>query len=265
VVDAAAENITYMELRFTPIALAREGRYSLSEATDWVIAAVRRAEADTGISVKLLISMNRHESVELGEKYVDIAIRRMEQGVVGVDLAGAENRFPGAPFAGVFKRAREAGLSVTIHAGEWAGPESVREAIDTLGAMRLGHGVRASQDKRLVGELKDKQVAFEVCMTSNWQSGVTSSAEEHPLRGLYQGGCLTTINTDDPSISAINLTDEYVVAVQRLGFTLDDIKQHILNAARASFLPPAERDRLVSRLTAELHPAAEKVTAQHKP
>jgi adenosine deaminase len=265
VVDAAAENITYLELRFTPIALAREGRFSLADVTDWVLAAVRRGEADTGITVRLLISMNRHESVSLGEKCVEIAIHRMGRGVVGVDLAGAEDRYPGAPFAGVFKRAREAGISVTIHAGEWGGPDNVREAITTLRAMRLGHGVRAAEDKRLMDELRDKQIALELCPTSNWQSGVTPSLDKHPLRELYRNGNLTTINTDDPSISGINLTDEYVVAMEHLGFTLDDIKQHILNAARASFLPPAERDALVSRLTAELHPSsAEKVTAQPK-
>ena len=262
VADAASENITYLELRFTPIALAREGRFSLGEVTDWVISAVKRAEHDYPlITVRLLISMNRHESVDLGEKCVDVAIPRMERGVAGVDLAGAEDRFPGAPFAPVFRRAREAGLSVTIHAGEWAGPESVREAITTLRAMRLGHGVRAVQDKALLAELRDKQIAFEVCLTSNRQSGVTPKLDQHPLRELYRAGELTTINTDDPSLSGINLTDEYVVAIDQLGFTLDDVKQHILNAARASFLAPKDREALVERLTAELHPG-EKVTAQ---
>jgi adenosine deaminase len=264
VLDAAEENIVYLELRFTPIALAREGRFSLQEAADWVIAAVKRAEAETGISVRLLLSMNRHESVDLGEKYVDIAIQRMDQGVVGVDLAGAEDRFPGAPFAPVFKRARDAGLSVTIHAGEWAGPESVREAVNTLGAMRLGHGVRAGEDRRLLQEMADRQIAFEVCLTSNYQSGVTPSLDQHPLRDLYQMGGLTTINTDDPSVSAINLTDEYVVAMEHLDFSLDDIKQHILNSARAAFLPPAERDQLIARLTAELSPNGDKVAVRPK-
>jgi adenosine deaminase len=264
VADAAAENITYLELRFTPIALAREGRFSLAEVTDWVIHAVKRAEADTGIMVRLIISMNRHESVDLGEKCVDVAIQRMGRGVAGVDLAGAEDKFSGAPFEPVFKRAREAGLSVTIHAGEWAGPDSVREAITTLRAMRLGHGVQAAQDKKLVAELAEKQIAFEVCLTSNWQSGVTPSLDQHPLKVLYQSGALTTLNTDDPSLSRINLTDEYVVAMEHLGFTLDDVKQHILNAARASFLAPADRDALIARLASELNLSPERAAAQPK-
>jgi adenosine deaminase len=253
VADAAAENITYMELRFTPIALARCEDYPLDSVTDWVIGAVQRGVKEFGIDVRLIISMNRHESVELGDEMVDIAIERRAQGVVGVDLAGAENKFSGAPFSRVFRKARTAGLNVTIHAGEWAGPESVREAIDVLGANRLGHGVRIIQDSDLVRVARERNIALEVCLTSNWQSGVVPSLEQHPLRDLYQVGVLTTINTDDPSISAINLTDEYVRAMQHLNMNFDDIKNHVLNAARASFLPEDERAALISRLKTELH------------
>lgn len=257
VADAAAENITYLELRFTPIALAREGRFTLTEVTDWVVDAVQRAQNDFGIQVRMILSMNRHESVELGEKYVEIAIHRQDRGVVAVDLSGAEDRFPGAPFAGVFKRAREAGLFVTIHAGEWAGPESVREAIDVLGAMRLGHGVNTIKDNKLMDRIRKEQIAFEVCPTSNWQSGVVKSLDQHPLKEMYRSGALTTINTDDPSISAINLTDELVVAMQHLEFSLDDIKHNVIHAAQSAFLPQDERDKLVHRLedALELHHA----------
>jgi adenosine deaminase len=254
VADAVAEKIVYLELRFTPIALAREGRFALEDVADWVIGAVKRAQQDFDIMVRLLVSMNRHESVELGEKCLDIAIAHMGEGVVGVDLAGAENKFPGAPFAPIFSRARAAGLSVTIHAGEWAGPESVREATDRLGAMRLGHGVRIIQDPELIKIARDRQIAFEVCMTSNFQSGVSPSLDRHPLRELYQHGLLTTINTDDPSVSAINLTDELVIAMDHLDFSLDDIKQNILNSAQAAFLIPQDREKLVSRLMADFYP-----------
>lgn len=252
VADAAAENIVYMELRFTPIALARLQDYALSDVTDWVIAATQRARSDFGIDVRLIVSMNRHESVELGEEVVEIALARQDQGVVGVDLAGAENKFSGAPFARVFRKARASGLNVTIHAGEWAGPESVREAVDLLGANRLGHGVRIIQDSDMIRVAREKGIALEVCPTSNWQSGVVPSLEQHPLRDLYQVGLLTTINTDDPSISAINLTDEYLRVMEHLQFSLDDIKQHVMNAAHASFLPIGEREMLINKLKAQL-------------
>jgi len=257
VADAAEENIVYFEMRFTPIALAREGHYPLHEVTDWVIKSCQRAAKDFGIDVKLIVSMNRHESVELGEKMLDVAIQRMGDGIVGVDLAGAEDRFPGAPFAPVFRRAREAGLDVTIHAGEWAGPDSVREAINTLGAMRLGHGVRVVEDKALMQEVKDRGIAFEVCLTSNYQSGVTPSLKEHPLRQMADFGLLTTINTDDPSISAINLTDEYVVAMEHLQFNLDTLRQQVMNAAQAAFLPDKDKKELIAKLTAMLYPESQ--------
>jgi adenosine deaminase len=255
VADAVADRVVYLELRFTPIALAREKGFPLHEVADWVISAVHRAEKDFGIEVGLIVMPNRHESVELAAEMIDIAIERMDQGVVAVDLGGAENRFSGRPFADLYAKAREAGLNVTIHAGEWAGPPSVRDAIDMLGATRLGHGVRIIEDPALMAEARERGIAFEVCPTSNLQSGVTPSLEQHPLRVLYQEGLLTTLNTDDPSVCGINLTDEMVVAVQHMGFSLDDIKQHILNAARVSFLPPDRKDRLVNRLVAELYPA----------
>lgn len=252
--DAAAENIVYFELRFTPIALTREKGYALEDVTDWVIAAVNRAKQKFGIEVRLIASMNRHESVEQGQQVADIAIDRMDRGIVGLDLAGAEGEHPGTQFAPIFEKAREAGLAVTIHAGEWRGPESIALAIETLNAMRLGHGVRVVEDSKVLQMARERQIAFEVCPTSNIQSGVVRSFASHPLRDMYQIGLLTTINTDNTSVSGINLTDEYFRAMQYLGFSLDDIKRHVLNAAKASFLPPAAKEQLVSRLSAEFQP-----------
>ena len=256
VADAAADNIIYLELRFTPVALARQMAFSFAEVTSWVIDAVTRAEADFGIDVRLLVSMNRHESVELGERFVDIAVENMGRGVVGLDLAGAENRFPGAPFESVFRNARQAGLSITAHAAEWAGPQSAVEAVEKLGAVRLGHGVRVVEDPRVVAFLRDRGIAFEVCPTSNVQTGVCPSLADHPLRDMYDMGLLTTINTDDPSISGISLTDEYVGAVKYLGFTLGDLRQHLLNAARVAFISPLERERLINRVERAFRPPA---------
>lgn len=251
VADAAADNICYLELRFTPAALSRYNDYSMQEVTEAVIASVQRAEADHDIDVGLILSMNRNESVELGEVALNCALANLDS-VVGLDLAGAEHEFSGVEFAPLFERAREAGMEITIHAGEWAGPESVRTAIFTLGAARLGHGVRILSDLDLVLAARERGTLLEVCPTSNVQSGVVRSHEEHPLFDLYRMGLRTTINTDDPSISGICLTDECVTAVEHLGLTVDDVKQHMINAARAAFLPDDRRDALVSRLQADL-------------
>ncbi len=250
--DAAADNIIYMELRFTPIALSRVEGHPLADATDWVIAAVHEASQRHGITVRLILSMNRHESVELGDEVVSIAIDRMGDGVVGVDLAGAEGKFPARPFAPVLHRAREAGLKLTVHAGEWAGADSIYDAIHVLGAARLGHGVRIIEDPGLMDVARKRGITLEVCPTSNVQSGVVADLSQHPLRSLYRAGLLTTLNTDDPSISGITLTDEYFVAVKHLGLSIDDVKQQAMNAARAAFLPDSEREMLVQRLAAGL-------------
>lgn len=261
VADAAAENTVYFELRFTPPALAREKGYSLAEVTDWVIAAVERASRDFGIMVRLIASMNRHESVELGHEVVKVAAERLDRGLVAVDLAGAEREYPGDTFEKVFQEAREAGLAITIHAGEWAGPESIRLAVEKLGAQRIGHGVRVVEDSDVLQMTLERQIAFEVCPTSNVQSGVVRSYEQHPLRDMYQIGLLTTLNTDNTSVGALSLTDEYARAIRYLNFSLDDIKRLILNAAQAAFLPQGEREQLMDRLEAEFSPAGESPTS----
>ena len=252
VADAAADNVVYLELLFTPAALARKMGFALEDVTAWVIGAVERAQADFDIDVRLLVTINRHESVELGEQQVEIAIANRERGVVGVNLAGAENHYSGAPFADVFRRARAAGLHTAIHAGEWAGAESIAEALDVLGAERLGHGVRVLESDRLVAEARARGITFEVCPTSNVQSGVAPSYEAHPLGAMVRAGLRTTINTDDPSVSGIDLTDEYAHAVEEMGLSLADLKQCLLNAAHAAFLPDAERAALVARIRAAL-------------
>ncbi len=251
VADAASENIVYFEMRFTPVALARAQDFPLADVTDWVIAAVERARRDFGIDVRLIIMPNRHEGFELAEEMIDLAVERMDRGVVGVDLGGDEAEYPGEEFATLYHKAREAGLAVTIHAGEWAGPESIRLAIGKLGATRLGHGVRVVEDSNVLQLARERRVTFEVCPTSNVQSGVAPNFGQHPLRDMYEVGLLTTLNTDSTSVGGISLTDEYVNAVEYMGFSMGDIKQLVFNAARAAFLPDDERAQLIDHLQAE--------------
>ncbi len=257
VADAASENTIYFELRFTPLALTKAKDFRMADAADWVIHTVEQAGREFGIDVRLIVTMNRNESVEVGQEMMEIAIARQDKGVVGLDLAGNEADFPGDEFEPIFRRARQAGLGITIHAGEWGGPERIRLAIDKLGATRLGHGVRIVEDPTLIDVTRERGVVFEVCPTSNVQSGVFPSYEQHPLRDMYQAGLITTINTDNTSVSGLSLTDELVHAVEHIGFSVDDVKRHTLNSARAAFLAPGDRDRLVNRLTAELYPNAE--------
>jgi adenosine deaminase len=179
-------------------------------------------------------------------------VDHLGNGVVGLDLAGNEASFPATPFAPIFHAAKQAGLKITVHAGEWSGADSVREAIEYIGADRLGHGVRIVQDSSVVRVARERKIAFEVCVTSNLQSGSIKYLEQHPLKKLYHLSLLTTINTDDPSVSDITLTDEMVVVMNHLGLTLDDVKTNILNAVQVAFLRDDERAKLAAQFRKDL-------------
>ena len=249
--DAARDNVRYLELRFTPVALSRAERFPLHDVMDWVITSSREAAKKYRMKVGLIASVNRHESPELAEQVAWLAAEHVGKGMVGMDLAGNEAEFPSAPFYGIFKEARQSGLHVTIHAGEWGPAKNVREAIEELGAERIGHGVRILEDDYTVRLARDRKTTLEVCVTSNVQSGVVTGVEKHPLMNLMQNNLNATINTDDPSVSRITLSHEYRIATE-LGLTVDMLKQRILAAAEASFLPDKEKAELVKGIKKEL-------------
>jgi adenosine deaminase len=170
---------------------------------------------------------------------------------VGIDLAGDEMLYPARPFAPLFRRASEAGLGITVHAGEAGGPENVREAIEDLCARRIGHGIRAIEDSTVVQLIRQRNVTLEVCPTSNLQTGVMPNFGHHPLRDLYLLRVPVTVNTDDPSVSDTTLTDEYLVAVKGMGLGLRDLRTFNRNAIRASFVSPEERLTLEKQILGE--------------
>ena len=243
IVDAAADNIQYLELRVSPAGK----QISPQEVMDNVVAAMAQATRDCPIQVGLLISVIREFGVGVAEEILELSLAYKDQGVVGLDLTGHEETHPGTPFIDVFRRAREEGLNITVHAGEVGDANNVREAVELLGAQRIGHGVRSIEDHRVVRLLRERNIALEICPTSNLQTGVTHAFVQHPLRDLYHLAVPVTINTDDPSVSDTTLTDEYLVAVTVMGFAVHDIQQTILNAARAAFLAPDEKKALVER------------------
>lgn len=247
IADAAADNIKYMELRFTPQALNNIMHCDYATVVDWVCAATKDACAQHDMTVKLILSMNRHESVGIGELVLQAALDYQQAGVVGIDLAGQEDGYSGLPFSNLFQDAKAAGLGVTIHAGEWSGAHNVREAVEQLNADRVGHGIRAAEDADVVALLRERGTVLEVCPQSNIDSGVVETYGVHPLLPLYRQGVKTTINTDDPLISDITLSDEFANTMRHGGLTLADVKAQTLTAARAAFLPEAERTALVAQ------------------
>ncbi len=250
--DAARDNVRYMELRFTPVALSRAEGFPLHDVMAWVCKSTRRAADEFGITVRLIASVNRHESVELAEQVAWLAAGHIEDGILGLDLAGNEAEYPARPFEGIFKEARQSGLKTTVHAGEWGGAQNVGEAIQVFDADRIGHGVRVLEDPSVAALARERGVVFEVCITSNLQSGVVSAVSAHPLAAMLGSGLNATLNTDDPSVSRITLTHEFKLAAEDLGLPFEALKERVLAAARASFLPDAERMLLVAEVESKL-------------
>jgi adenosine deaminase len=250
--DAARDHVRYLELRFSPVALSRAEGFPMNEVMEWVLHSAHAAAEINDIKVGLIASVNRHESPELAEQVAWLAAGYQEQGLVGLDLAGNEADFKSEPFYGIFKEAAQAGLRITIHAGEWGPAANVREAIEELGALRIGHGMHVMEDENVVAVARERGTAFEVCITSNYQSGVVPALHEHPLPNMLQAGLNVTLNSDDPSVSRITLANEYQRACEDLKIPMHTLKERILASAQAAFLSDGERAQMVAALREEL-------------
>ncbi len=248
IADAAADNLQYLELRFTPVALSREQGFAFGDVMDWVCDSAIQASKDFGITTRLIVSVNRHEPVSVAEEIAKLAIDRISLGIVALDLAGNEAEFSPEPFQSLFHEISKSGLHNTVHAGEWAGADSVRFAIEHLDAERIGHGVRVMEDASVVALAKERGCIFEVCITSNFQTGVVLKLADHPLPAMLAAGLKAGIFTDDPSISQITLSVEYQKAINDLKIPMDSLHQTIISSAQAAFLPDIERLALINRI-----------------
>jgi adenosine deaminase len=244
VADAAADNVRYLELRFSPATLARDEGFTLLEVMDWVIDAVAQAERDCGTMARLIVTLKREAQSDEAQQVAQAALRRAGRGIVGLDLAGDEVNYPLDPFVETMQAARREGLRLTVHAGEVTGAGSVRQAIEVLGADRIGHGVRAIEDPAVVGLLKRSKVPLEICPTSNIQTAAIPRLSLHPLRLFHRQGIAVTLNTDNPSICSTTLTDEYMIALREMGVNLADLRQMIHNGIEAAFLSREEKRAL---------------------
>jgi len=241
IIDAAKDNIRYLELRFNPLALANVHHFPLHNVVTWVVQATEEAAEESGTRTCLLLQIPRNEPLEIAEAIVDLAIEHLGPIVRGIDLAGDEQRFPPDKFVGPFRRAREAGLATTAHAGEAAGPESVRSAIQSLNPLRIGHGIRAVESSEVVRMVYEHDITLEVCPTSNIHTGVVRGFSQHPLIDLFNLRLHVTLNTDDPSVSDTTLSEEYVVAVSDLGLAPQLIYTMLRHSVDAAFIPAEER------------------------
>jgi len=247
--DALNEGIDYIELRFSPWFMAEP--YSLKPAAvvEAVVDGVRAGERDFGVKANLIGILSRSYGTEIAMKELE-ALYSHRDDICALDLAGLEAEFPGYLFVGHFNRARNAGWHVTVHAGEAAGSESIWQAINELGAERLGHAVRAVDDPHLLDTLAQRRIGVESNLTSNVQTSVVRSYASHPLKTFIQKGILATINTDDPGISAIDLPYEYRMAVEEAGLSVAQVRRVQRNALEVAFLTGEEKQVLAAKAAA---------------
>jgi adenosine deaminase len=247
----AADGVIYAEVRFAPQLHTRRGM-SLQEVVDVVSSGLRSAAAKHGIGVGLIICCLRHESAEQSLTIARLATANMDK-VNGLDLAGDEGAFPDAePHRQAFLAAREAGLHRTVHAGENAGPSSVRQALDRLGAERIGHGVRAEEDPALVSRVAETFVPLEMCPRSNVQTRATDSLAAHPIDRFLRCGVPVTVSTDCRTVSATTLTGEFELLKKQFGWGLREFTQCQEIAARSIFAPKRTKENLLERIGAAL-------------
>ncbi len=208
----------------------------------------QRGEQEFGVSLLWIFDAVRHFGTEAAQRVAREAVSYRDRNVVGIGIGGDERRGPPAWFVDVYRYAAAHGLRLTAHAGESCGPESIWGALD-LGAERIGHGLTAGADIKLMTRLREAQVPVEICLTSNLRTGCCVALRDHPLRRYFESGLLVTLNTDDPSMFGTSLGREYALAQQAFGFTDQELQMLAANSFRASFLPEDRKREFLARLT----------------
>lgn len=249
--DAAKENVRYIEVRYSPILHQQQG-LTLHAIVQAVIEGLKKAQKKYGIRFGVIICGIRHISPEMSNKLADLTVAFKNKGVVGFDLAGAEENFPAKKFKEAFGRVLANNINCTLHAGEAYGPESIHQAIHTCGAHRIGHGVRLVEDGDLLNYVNDHRIPLECCPSSNVQTKAVKRLEDHPIRLFYDLGLRVTVNTDNRLVTGTTVSEEFLKLHETLGFTLDEIKELIIMGFKSAFLPYAIKRAMLAEIVDEL-------------
>jgi adenosine deaminase len=251
IADSAAENVRYLEIRYSPVLNARGGM-PLTEAVEAPLRGMARAQNDFGVKAQLIICGIRNMSPEVSLELANLTVAYKGRGVVAFDLAGAEYNFPAKKHKEAFYTVIDHHMATTVHAGEAYGAESIAQALHYCHADRIGHGTRLYENPELEQYVLDRRVPLEICPTSNVQTHAVPSFESHPIRRYFDLGIVVCINTDNRLMSAVSLTDELWSAHTKLGFTRAEIDRMILYGFESAFLPYREREALVAKVKKEL-------------
>jgi adenosine deaminase len=238
--DANAQNTKLLEVRFSPDWAFSGHALNWDDALEGILRAKRRAVSQFGMAIGLIAITSRSIGAGSCEKTVDWAIRWRDH-LHGVDLADCETDYPIHDFARPILRAKEAGLRVTVHSGEDTPASAVVDTIRALKPDRIGHGTHVIHDRAAVELVKEHGVTLEMCPWSNYLTSSVKRVEDHPLKELFDQGVKVTISSDDPEVLNTNLNNEYRIAHEMLGMSLEDIAVCNRYAAEASFIPAAEK------------------------
>jgi len=241
--DAKGDGLDYIELRFSPCFMAESNGLDPLMVVEAVVDGISAGVGDFGVKVNLIGILSRTYGVDIAAKELEALLSQRER-ITALDLAGDEVHFPAEWFRDHFRRARDAGWHVTVHAGEITGPESIWHAIHDLEAERIGHAIHAVEDPALMDYLAEHNIGIESCLTSNVQTSCVADYLSHPLKAFLEHGIRATINTDDPGISGIDLPYEYNVAAPQAGLTGVQIRQAQVNALDVAFLTEGEKNVL---------------------
>ncbi len=247
--DLAAQNVRYAELTLTPYTSIVRG-IPVEAYLEAVEDARRRVEADTGLVLRWIFDIPGESGLEAADVTLDVALNHAPDALVGFGLGGPEIGVPRPQFAEHFAAARAAGLHSVPHAGESTGPQTIRDAVEHLGAERIGHGIAAAQDPALMALLAERGIVLEVGPTANVCPRSPPSLDEHPLPTLVAAGVPVTINSDDPPMFGTTLTREYAVAADLLSLDRPGVVDLARAAVDASFAPDAVKTAIRAELDA---------------
>jgi adenosine deaminase len=246
--DAIDEGLDYVELRFSPLFMAELNGLDPMRITEAVCAAWQEMDAKHPLRARLVGILSRTYGPEICMQELQPVLAFAGKGIVGLDLAGDEARWPAHLFKEHFDLARQAGLQLTAHAGEFAGAGSVRETIETLEPDRLGHAVHAADDPAVMALIAERGITIESCPTSNYFTCSVPGFDKHPLPVFIEHGLKVTLNADDPTLfSGLSTSQEYEIAGQLMGITLADVKKMQLDGLQAAFISNEQKGEILAR------------------
>ncbi|HEX9241747.1 MAG TPA: adenosine deaminase [Anaeromyxobacter sp.] len=249
--DAAAENVRYLEVRYAPVLHTRRG-LKPTTIVDAVLEGLRTAKRESGVKSNVIVCGIRHMDPQTSVRLAELAVAYKGKGVVGYDLAGAEEGHPARHHREAIQLILDNNVNVTIHAGEAYGPDSIAQAVHKCGAHRIGHGVRLRENGDLLNYLNDHRIPLEMCPSSNVQTGSVQGFASHPLRFYFDFGLRVTVNTDNRLITDTTVTKELAIAHREMGFTLEDVCTVLVQGFKSAFLPFREKQDLLRAANAEI-------------